>query len=280
MDNFDSNSKSENEKIRERLEFYKQEITIIRNSNEYDRIIVVITKLLDLIEVVALTYREDGILGTKIRYVTDTHFRFFPYRTDDNKKYLDQMEKACTELINTLDFHLRSPRVFHYKQLKKKSNKPKNIFHSIFKFLYTKKYLEISNIKDSFFKKLIVEINKAYANDMSLSILLLLRKLFETILADLLWKRYKDSSLFREENGKSKGLTKIIKNAENKAKEGNFTNDDKKFLEYLEFAKTLIDFGNKSAHDITFDIAPNEIEQMKNKVNQATNFLFRTMNLL
>jgi len=281
LDNIDPNSeKSENEKIRERLEFYKREIVDIINSKEYDRIVVVISKLIDLTEIVNLTYREDGVLGSKIRYITNTHFNLFPYYKEKNQNYLIEMEKACTELIHTLDFYLRSPRVFHNKQLKKSNKQKKTLFSNIKNIIHNKKYLEISINKDPFYEKLIIEINKAYNNDMHLTILLLLRKLFETIIADLLWKRYTDSSLIREENGKSKGLNKILKNAEDKIKKGNFTNDDKKILEYLEFIKTLKNSGNKSAHDITYDITPNEIEQIKKKANQAANFLFRTKDLL
>jgi len=267
------------------LKHYSKQLEDLVKNREYHGVMAIIDGLYFFLKRISLQKGERYHLQNSMDHLSSMAHSLWVGESISNENpekkendFKEYIQPPYQNVMSILKSIIENPIELKYLE---RPIKEKKTFLSNFKnFLHDKKYLDVSNVKDPFYQKLIVEINKAYNNAMPLSILLLLRKLFETMIADLLWKKYQDSSLFREENGKSKGLLKIIKNAEEKSKNGNFTNDDRKFLEVLEFIKSLRDYGNKSAHDITFDVTPDEIEQMKKNTNQATNFLFRTMNLL
>ena len=141
MEQSDFTKELENKEIKNRLEFFKNELIEIKNSQQDDRVIPVIGKLIDFIDTISLSYRQYHLLRLDIDYLAQTKFNAYSRDgkiNDENRKILDN---ACDKLIHSLDLHLRSPEKILYKRKKqgffeKVFNKNKKSSSAINKMFY------------------------------------------------------------------------------------------------------------------------------------------------
>jgi len=119
------------------------------------------------------------------------------------------------------------------------------------------------NFKEEFFSKLVIEINRAYGFQLYNSTLILLRKLIENLLIDLLRTKYgmkKIDKFYNKDKGRHHDFSKLLENLDK---------DLTIFRPYSSaFEKPMINFLNKlrensnsSAHSI--DVQPNCILVLK-----------------
>jgi hypothetical protein len=118
------------------------------------------------------------------------------------------------------------------------------------------------------------EINILYDNNRCISVCLLLRKLFENLIIDILRKRYgaKQINLFyNPSKGMFQSFSVLLDNLNTKI-------DDFKYIDpnFNEEMIKKIDFyrekGNSSAHSISADITKKEIDDRKDDINYLVMF--------
>lgn len=143
------------------------------------------------------------------------------------------------------------------------------------------RFLNITNIIDAFYTKLIDQINRAYYHELYSIVQILIRKLFENLIIDILRKKYKnDTSSYLNSNGRYHQFHIIILNAKGKIQTGEFENVKRDFEEALDWISKLRDEGNKSAHSITFDVKKPEIEKIHDEIVRKADLLNRIFSMI
>lgn len=125
--------------------------------------------------------------------------------------------------------------------------------------------ITIVNVPDDFYKKLIDEINILYDNDRNIAVCLLLRKLFENILIDILRKKYRNSQInlfYNPSKGMFQTFSALLSNLKTKIED--FKSIDPEFndgiIKRIDFFREK---GNSSAHSISAYITKKDIEDKK-----------------
>ena len=144
-----------------------------------------------------------------------------------------------------------------------------------------KKFIDNVDTIDHFYDKLIEEINKSFSYKMYTVSLILIRKLFENLIIDILRKKYKNNiELFQNSKGKYHQFHIILKNTREKVDAGDFESVKKDFVEPLRWISKLRDEGSKSTHSITFDIRSEELSELKDEIERNYNLLARILKLV
>lgn len=135
---------------------------------------------------------------------------------------------------------------------------------------------------DYFYKKLITEINALYASGHTISLSILVRKLFENLIIDILRKKYSASQLnfyFDASQGRFHGFSILLKNLDH-------NKDDFKDItselntELIKKISKYRGVGNSSAHSIDVDLTLESIKTAKNEINYLVQFLLRIFRLI
>ncbi|MEN6552857.1 MAG: hypothetical protein ABFC34_08215 [Methanobacterium sp.] len=142
------------------------------------------------------------------------------------------------------------------------------------------KFIDVVNYPDDFYKKIVEEINFQYINKHSISLSILLRKLFENLIIDILRKKYKTAGLnvyYDTSKGRFHDFSILLKNLETKQQEFRYvsSNLDSKFIKELSKYR---DVGNSSVHSIDVNINIEDITSKKEDINQKVQFLIRLLN--
>jgi len=157
-----------------------------------------------------------------------------------------------------------------------------NAFTSVL-FHEGEKFIQIDDnfIPDSFYKRIIQQINTCYYSETYTALMLMLRKLFENLLIDIFRKKYKNregENLYW--NAKKKQFFhfyKLIKNLESNIID--FESISKKFdkdlIRFLD--KQVRTPGNKSAHTIEEIIEKRDLEEKKEEINYYCELLFSVL---
>lgn len=134
---------------------------------------------------------------------------------------------------------------------------------------------------DSFYNDLIEQINVTYLDGCYSATMVLLRKLFENLIIDILRKKYgtdKEKNLYWDVNRKQ-FLTfyTLINNFNKKINDfETYKKIDNKLIEFLN--KKIRYPGNESAHSIEDKISREEMEKKKQKINDYLESLFSVLN--
>ena len=129
--------------------------------------------------------------------------------------FITQDEISGNRLIMLKYFHLDKmkpefqPKLQKFEELMDQSFQPR---HSIETF---PKFLEIKNTRDDFYLDLIREINLLYAHELPRSLWVMVRKLFENLLIEILRKKYGPQSLdlyYREAQGRHHDFNVLLEN--------------------------------------------------------------------
>ncbi|MHA1345417.1 MAG: hypothetical protein ACTSYH_15115 [Candidatus Heimdallarchaeaceae archaeon] len=141
------------------------------------------------------------------------------------------------------------------------------------------KYIQIEDtfIPNPFYKRLIQEINACYYSNTYTSTMVMIRKLFENLLIDILRKRYKNDSNKTHLYWKGRYFERYAKLITNLKKNiGDFmqysTKMDNDLITFLDDFIRLP--ANASAHTIENLIERNELESKMQKINYYCDLLF------
>ena len=145
---------------------------------------------------------------------------------------------------------------------------------------YLNSLISIASTPDEFYKKLIEEINFLYNNNRYTSSCLLLRKLFENLLIDILRKKYSSAQIdlyYNRSKGMFQNFSILLDNLEIKIDDFKSIdpNFNKEAIRRIEFYRER---GNSSAHSISTDITKKEIDDKKEDMNYLVVLLIRILN--
>lgn len=142
-------------------------------------------------------------------------------------------------------------------------------------------YLKMDDYPEPFYRTLVERINHLYYYDFFPESLLLIRKLFENLVIDILKKKYPDETdLYIGVNRKHHKFHIIIKNLNRKIDNGDFDNSKSELLEAIIWASKLRDEGGKTSHSITFNVDKPYLDQIAQQVKRNTDLLIRVFNLI
>lgn len=150
--------------------------------------------------------------------------------------------------------------------------------------LNSSEVLVSTKFTNEFYISLITEINTAYKINLWTSTKILLRKLFENLLIELLRERYRNDST-KTSFYYSKGQYQSFQNLKEAFKDANVLNDigqfdqtivkDKSFIPFLEKIRL---HGDKNAHTMEIIHDSEEIKELKDDINNYSALLVRLIN--
>lgn len=146
--------------------------------------------------------------------------------------------------------------------------------------LSTVKYLDISEVPDSFYRDLINLINKCYSYGIYPAVLVFSRKLLENLLIDILRKKYGMQYLklfFNEKRGRFCSFNELLKNFEEKLNDFKDIVPDlnKKFIKNIN---TFREAGNSSAHSLELCVKKKELDKKQEDLEYIVKVLIRIYN--
>ncbi len=142
------------------------------------------------------------------------------------------------------------------------------------------KYLKFDTkfISDSFYNSLIEQVNVTFLDDCYSATMVLLRKLFENLLIDILRRKYgtdTEKHLYWNSNRKQfLSFYTLIENFSEKLND--FETYSKRMnKKFIDFLNKYIRFpGNETAHSIEDNISKDEMEKKKQQINDYVEILF------
>lgn len=155
----------------------------------------------------------------------------------------------------------------------------KNYLISSLPSITAEKFLDVTDAPDDFYKTLIEEVNHLYKHGFALSLSVLVRKLLENLLIDILRKRYGtlDLSLYYDTSKRRfLDFSVLIKNLENKQADFQHitSNLDSKLIgEINSYRET----GNSGAHSIDANMRVEHFKEKRQNLNYLVQFLFRLL---
>jgi hypothetical protein len=145
--------------------------------------------------------------------------------------------------------------------------------------LNVEKLLEVTDTPDDFYRKLIDEINHLYMHKLALSLSVLIRKLLENLLIDILRKRYGTSELslyYDTSKRRFFDFSILLKNFENRQADFHHitTNLDSRIISEINFYRET---GNAGAHSIEANVKVEYFSEKRNDLNYLVQYLFRLL---
>jgi hypothetical protein len=144
------------------------------------------------------------------------------------------------------------------------------------------KFIDLINYPDDFYKELIEEINFQYANKHSMSLSILIRKLFENLIIDILRKKYgtgpTDLPLYYETSKRRfHDFSVLLKNLESKQADFHYIspNINDTFMRELNEYR---EYGNAGAHSIDVNMKVEYFTGKKEDINHKVRLLIRVFN--
>jgi hypothetical protein len=144
---------------------------------------------------------------------------------------------------------------------------------------YEDKLLEVIDVPDDFYKKLIGEINHLYQFELPLALSVLIRKLFENLIIDILRKRYgtQDLSLYYDTSRRRfQDFSVLIKNLEVKKADFQYVTGslDNKFINEVDLYRET---GNAGAHSLDAEITIKQFQEKRSNLNYLVQLFFRIL---
>jgi hypothetical protein len=142
------------------------------------------------------------------------------------------------------------------------------------------RFIDLLNYPDDFYKTLVDEINFQYINKHLISLSILIRKLFENLIIDILRKKYNTTDLnvyYDTSKGRFHDFSVLLKNLDLRQEEFHYVspNLDSKFIKELNKYR---DAGNSSAHSIDVNITIDDFSLKRDDISQKVKFLVRILN--
>jgi hypothetical protein len=143
----------------------------------------------------------------------------------------------------------------------------------------TSKYIDVIKYPDDFYKKLIDEINFQFVNNQPISLSILIRKLFESLICDIFRKKYGTNGLdlyYDVRKGRLNDFSVLLKNLESKLADFQHLSKslDKKFIKELNEHRER---GNYGAHSIDFYMDLEYFTEHRDDINHKVQLLMRIL---
>ena len=141
------------------------------------------------------------------------------------------------------------------------------------------KFIEVTWLSDDFYKRLVDEINCLYINQLPMSLSILIRKLLENLIIDILRKKYgtRDLQLYYDSSrGRFHDFSVLLKNLDSKKEEFHYitSNLDKSSIQRINKYRAA---GNSGAHSIDVNLTIDQISKDKDDINYSVQFLLRIL---
>lgn len=138
-------------------------------------------------------------------------------------------------------------------------------------------FIDVNNVPDDFYRKLINEINLLYENQFPMSLSILVRKLFENLIIDILRKKYGVGELslyYNKSKGRFHGFATLLDNLDVKKTDFHYIsqNLDKNFIQKINKYRET---GNSGAHSIDVNLNIDYFSQNKEDINYNFHLLLR-----
>jgi hypothetical protein len=143
-------------------------------------------------------------------------------------------------------------------------------------------FIKVTWIPDDFYRRLIDEINCLYRNQMPMSLSILIRKLLENLIIDILRKKYgtQELSLYYDKSRRRfHDFSLLLTNLDSKKEDFLYItpNLDKSLLGKInQYRET----GNSGAHSIDINLTMDRISKEKNDINYSVQLLLRILQQL
>lgn len=141
-------------------------------------------------------------------------------------------------------------------------------------------YIQLTNIPDDFYIDLLSQINTAYSANLFVCVRILVRKMMENLLIDILRKKYGMTGVdtfFNTAGGRFHGFERLLKNTSERI--GDFQpicqEFDKDFIRKMDKYRHK---GNSSAHSIELNIVKTNADNDKDEIEFIFKILIRTYN--
>ena len=134
-------------------------------------------------------------------------------------------------------------------------------------------------LPDDFYKNLIDEINLVYGHQLPVALSVLIRKLFENLIIDILRKKYGTAELalyYETSKGRFQEFSVLLKNLDAKKADFHYISphlDSKLISDINSFRET----GNSGAHSLDADITIETFDKDKARINHLSQFLLRLL---
>jgi len=144
------------------------------------------------------------------------------------------------------------------------------------------RFIDVDTFPDDFYRDLIHLINIAYQTEIYPVVPILIRKLLENLLVDILRSHYgmRDVSIFYDVNhGSFHSFSTLIDNARQKLEDFNWCSDlfNADLLRQIDKYREQ---GNASAHSIVMRVRREDLEKNKDEIIQTVRQLLKTFSLI
>jgi hypothetical protein len=140
-------------------------------------------------------------------------------------------------------------------------------------------FVDVTWLPDDFYKRLVEEINRLYVNGLPMSLSILIRKLLENLIIDILRKRYgtADLSLYYDTSRRRfHDFSFLLKNLDSKKEDFRYISaelDSALIRKINRYRET----GNSGAHSIDVSLTIDQISKDKDEINYLVHFLLRIL---
>lgn len=228
--------------------------------------------------------RELGFTNKRISGLAiASHYFGIKIRKYSSEKELQEIEKKLKEIqeyeMKFTKLKLQIPEVKHplkSKSTSKTSPRKKQI----------KKFISIKTYPSDLYHKLQKDINLAYTYEIYTAVLILIRKLIENLIIDILRKRYgfgskeKVNLYFNTDRRQFRPLNTLIRNLDLKIREGDFNVFPQMDKDLIKEINIYRDVGNRGAHTIEVDLRKDDMKKYEEKLEFVLNVLIHTLSSL
>lgn len=152
----------------------------------------------------------------------------------------------------------------------------------LFQMFEFEKYISLPNYPDNFYKKLIEEINFQYRTNHPISLSILIRKIIENLIIDILRKKYGTLNMnpyYNISKHRFHDFSVLLENLDSCKHElkhvSSNLNDD-----LIKSIKKYKEFGNSAAHSLDVNPTNDYFSSNKKEINYIIDILIRTYNNL
>lgn len=139
-------------------------------------------------------------------------------------------------------------------------------------------YISVTSIPDDFYKRLIDEINHLYREQLVLALSVLIRKLLENLVIDILRKKYGASQLdlyYDPSRRRFLDFAVLVKNLD--AKKADFDYVTPNLSKSIKDIERYRETGNASAHSLDINLTMEFFAKEKQRINYLVQLLIRTL---
>ena len=141
------------------------------------------------------------------------------------------------------------------------------------------KFIKVTWLPDDFYVRLVEEINRIYVARIPMALWILIRKLLENLIIDILRKKYSTGNLslyYDVSRGRFHDFSVLLVNLEGKKEDFRYItpNLDKSLIQKINKYRET---GNSGAHSIDVNLSIDEIAKDKDNINYITQLLLRIL---